>query len=446
MTSVRSRRVLSADGDRPAVPVTEQKILFARSGNLCAFPGCKQNLVEPATGEDSAVLLGHVAHIVGASRQGPRGSTPLTAEERSSHMNLILLCRDHHGIIDAQPRTYSIAVLRQMKADHEARVAASLSHGQASTVTLESETLYSSLLPVTHLPARVFTAPVWCDESAYEEVKRSQVRYPRSNDVLVPFLLRDGRVFTFFDLRRQSHPFQALTTGPVEEISAEVWWRDPEGARRYQTLLNRMLHKLLSRRGVRYDHEHKRYFFEPAEQGKVRDLRYRLQTGGRSSRNVVWQPVTRVTGEPKSYWIHLAAGLAFQQVASRQWCLAVRPERRLTKDGVVPIDSKRVGRRVTRLKARMYNDKYLGELYFWLSVLAGDRPRFTVNLGGQSVVVDARLLAFDIRWPGVPDDSPERRVEPAEDDLFSMAELDEALHGDDHEGLDEGDGDEEDFS
>ncbi len=205
-----------------------------------------------------------------------------------------------------------------------------------------------------------------------------------------------------------------------------------------------MLHKLLGRRGVRYDPEHMRYFFEPREPGKARELTYRLQTGGHSSRNVVWQPVTRVTGEPKKHWIHLAAGLSFQQVASRQWCLAIRPERRLTKDGVEPIDSKGIGRRVTRLKAKMYNDKYLGELYFWLSVLAGERPRFTVNLGGQSIVVDAKLLAFDIRWPGVPHDLPERPVEPAEDDLFSIADFDAALlGGDSYDGLDEADEDEE---
>lgn len=368
-------------------------------------------------------------------------------EERSSHLNLILLCRDHHGIVDAQPRTYSVPVLGQMKADHEARVAAALSHGQAPTsAALVVERLYSSLLPVTHLPAKVFSAPVSCDESEYEEVKRSRVRYPRDNDVLVPFLLRDGRVFTFFDLRRQTHPFRALTIGPAEEISAEEWWQEPEGARRYQTLLNRMLHKLLGRRGVRYDPKHMRYFFEPKKLGEAREITYRLQTGVHSSRNVVWQPVTRATGEPKKHWVHLAAGLSFQQVASLQWCLSVRPERHLTKDGIEPIDSRGVGRRVTRLKAKMYNDKYLGELYLWISVLAGEQPRFTARLGGQSAIVDARLLAFDIRWPGVPHDSPDRRrVEPAEDDLFSIADLDDALSGGGHDGLDESDEDEEEF-
>jgi hypothetical protein len=50
----------------------------------------------------------------------------LSDEQRSHHSNLILFCRDHHATVDAQPSTYSVQVLRQMKADHEKRVATAL--------------------------------------------------------------------------------------------------------------------------------------------------------------------------------------------------------------------------------------------------------------------------------------------------------------------------------
>jgi hypothetical protein len=157
----------------------------------------------------------------------------------------------------------------------------------------------------------------------------------------------------------------------------------------------------------------------------------------------VWQPITRATGEPKKHWIHLAAGLSFVQVASKQWCLAIRPERRITKDGQEPRESKRIGRRVTRLKAKMYNDKYLGELYFWLSVLTDQQPRVTLRLGGQSALIDSRLVPFEIRWPGVGHDLPDKRVEPVEDDLFSMADLDDALSGGGTDDFEEFEEDEE---
>ena len=92
----------------------------------------------------------------------------------------------------------------------------------------------------------------------------------------------------------------------------------------------------------------------------------------------------------------------------------------------------------------MYNDKYLGELYFWLSVLTDERPRVTLRLGGQSALIDARLVQFEIRWPGVSHDVPEKRVEPVEDDLFSMADLDDALTGGGTDDFEEPEEDEED--
>jgi len=434
----------AAVDERIAVSASDQKILFALSGNVCAFPGCNRQLVEPATALDDAAVVGHIAHVVGASRQGPRGAEPLSDAQRASHINLILLCRDHHAIVDAQPRTYTVQVLRQMKWDHEARIAKlTQSRADASLPPLIAETVYSSLLPVTHLPAVIFHAPTPYGDAQYENVKTSKVQYPRDSSVLVPFLLREGRLFTFYDIRRRSHPFTSVINGPAEHVDAETWWGDPEGARRYQTLLNRMLHKWMGRRGVRYDPEHYRYFFEPTRIGEPRELSYRLQTGARSSRNVVWQPITRATGEPKKHWIHLAAGLSFVQVASKQWCLAIRPERRITKDGQEPLESKRIGRRVTRLKAKMYNDKYLGELYFWLSVLTGQQPRVTLRLGGQSALIDSRLVPFEIRWPGVGHDLPDKRVEPVEDDLFSMADLDDALSGGGTDDFEEFEEDEE---
>ena len=405
----------------------DQKILFARSGNLCSFPACNRQLIEPGTTKDQDTVVGQIAHIVGASRQGPRGHQHLAEEDRASHDNLILLCRDHHAIVDAQPRTYSVQVLQQMKTDHEALIEERLRDDPTvSNVAISKETLYSSLLPITHVPSIVYSASTPYNESQYEMVKRQHVIYPKNRNQLTPFLLRDGRLFTFYDLRKGSHPFRAaIDQTSVAEARAAKWWEHPEDSRRYQTLLNRALYKYMSRRGVRYDPEHRRYFFEPVTVGKPRNVRYRLQTGRRSQRGVVWQPKTRATGKPKTYWVHLAARLTFIQTATEQWCLGIRPERRITKDGQELLQSDNIGRRVTRLKARMYNDKYLKELYFWLSVITENRPRLTMELGGQTLMAEARLVPFEIQWPGVGGDLPSRRVDPVGDDLFSLADLDE---------------------
>jgi hypothetical protein len=104
------------------IPDKEMKALIALSGGVCAFPGCNKRLLEQGNADDDAAFLGEMAHIIADSRQGPRGISLMSDDDRDKHTNLVLLCGDHHTIIDAQPRTYSIAVLRRIKEDHEGRI------------------------------------------------------------------------------------------------------------------------------------------------------------------------------------------------------------------------------------------------------------------------------------------------------------------------------------
>lgn len=63
-----------------------------------------------------------------------------------------------------------------------------------------------------------------------------------------------------------------------------------------------------------------------------------------------------------------------------------------------------IGRRVTSKKARMWNDIYLGEVNFWRDYLSNGRPNLVLNFGDQSVVINTRMLTFNIEWPGIPED------------------------------------------
>jgi len=72
------------------IPDEEMKALIALSGGVCAFPGCNKRLLEPGTTDDDATLLGEMPHIVADSRQGPRGNSPMSDEDRDKHTNLLL--------------------------------------------------------------------------------------------------------------------------------------------------------------------------------------------------------------------------------------------------------------------------------------------------------------------------------------------------------------------
>ena len=127
---------------------------------------------------------------------------------------------------------------------------------------------------------------------------------------------------------------------------------------------------------------------------------------------------------------HLAVAIRFHQLDDAQWCLSLRPERHLTRDGATSLPAEQIGRRVTRLKARMYNGAYLGEVNFWRDYLARGHPRIILDFGDQAAIITAELLTFTVRWPGIPGDAAAFTRRHADDDLFSIAELTAAVDGD----------------
>ncbi len=413
------------------IPDREEKVLIGKSGGMCAFPGCRKRLMVDATATDDAVFLGEMAHIVGDSHQGPRGKDAMTDEERDKASNLILLCRDHHKLIDSQLTRFSVGVLRQMKHDHESwvdRQTGAVAVPTAPPEDMRTETIHSTLLPITHLPAAVFAAPCTFRERQ-EDLVRQRIKYP-DNEQLVRFLLAEGKLWTFHNLRDPTGPFASV----IEPMTAENHesrrlWCDPDGCRRYVALLNKAMFKHADCLGVRFDPCHRRYHFVPREKGKPRKERYKPLNAKWESRDVVWQPKKKATNEVRDFWFHLAAGLNFHQFGTGQWCLSVRPERHLTTDGETPLESKRIGRRVTRRKARMWNDVYLSEVNFWRYFLAGGRPQLVLDFGDQSAVIDTRLADFEVRWPGIPGDERQFKNQTFEQDLFSHFELSNAVEG-----------------
>lgn len=106
--------------DRPPIKQDEKFKLYVRSGGRCAL--CNKYLIDPITG----INIGEMAHIVGWTnkKKSPRGKSPLPQKDRNFEGNLILLCAEHHKIID-DPKTltdYTVERLIQAKNDHENRI------------------------------------------------------------------------------------------------------------------------------------------------------------------------------------------------------------------------------------------------------------------------------------------------------------------------------------
>jgi len=106
--------------------ITEKsiKILWSNSAGLCAFFDCEQHLTISEAGELAPYTLGEMAHIRGKRHGSNRHDPSQTPTERDDYQNLILLCPTHHRLIDRpeNEQRFSVELLHQIKADHEAFV------------------------------------------------------------------------------------------------------------------------------------------------------------------------------------------------------------------------------------------------------------------------------------------------------------------------------------
>lgn len=425
------------------------RLLFQRSGNRCAFPTCTKTLVYPATSLDGLVALSEVAHIVAQKPDGPRGDYPLPLDQRDAYDNLILLCEEHHHIVDAQKYTYTVERLRQMKMDHEGLVEGAAgraveSRASEAAITHVRETLHSTLLPVLRMPRYVYS--VLCDYNDSQEREASKQILPPNNGEMYPFIIRNGKLFCFQNLRHEGSPFRKFVKGrKIERYESREWWDDPDHLAWFISLLNRSLNKLTGRRGLNLDKRHKRYYFQSKEPGRPLEVAYRPMNQRFGNRHAVWQPVSKRTGQPRAYWYHRAVALDFLRVGTEEWCLSLRPEMHVTKDGENPLRSDKIGSRVTHKKSRMFNYDLLKEVHFWRDYLSDSKPRIVLPFDEkQSVVVSTTMMQAEIEWPGIPEEyaKPFRNVE-YEEDLFSIPSLsyldvEDEEDWDDEEGWEDG--------
>ncbi|GAK59605.1 Blr0077 protein [Candidatus Vecturithrix granuli] len=406
---------------RISPPDAELKILFAKSGNVCAFPGCNTAII--AEEGDERRPLAEMAHIIAYEDNGPRADPALSMKDRNKASNFILLCPTHHALVDKFEYQYNVHVLREMKRIHE---------DEMSTITrnfpdnreqsLKTESLHASILPISRLPRFIFSANTPYRKNNVLELF-DILNTSEHKNVIYAFELRDKRLYTFFDLNKPENPFRgAYDQTSVESLKATDLWLKPDTYRLYIALLNRSLTSYLKKLRVAYDAEHHRHYFQSDRNSIERKYTYVSLAGKKTEKAIVHHPITKKTGIPKPYWVHCAANLSFQQVAPRQWVLTMRPERHLTKDGYEPYTHSSIGSKITRIKSTMYNWQYLQELQLWREFITNAKPRCTLRFENQSIVIENQLLEETITWVGVPDDEKDFVAQIHEEDLFTFME------------------------
>jgi hypothetical protein len=149
---------------RAAISEEDVKLLWGRAAERCAFPACRKVLSQTPEGASATYPLGKQAHIVSHAKGGVRDDGSLSDEERDSYANLILVCAEHHDVIDHEPDVYSVAKLHDLKSNHELWVSESLTTEQ-DRQKLANDLIYATLVDSASEDLWLESWKVWTNEA-----------------------------------------------------------------------------------------------------------------------------------------------------------------------------------------------------------------------------------------------------------------------------------------
>lgn len=91
-----------------------KKKLLLRAGYRCSFPGCATPLTN-----NLGIPSVEFCHITSLAPGSARYDEKAKADIIYSQENIIVLCPQHHRIVDFDPQLYSAEVLKKFRSDHE---------------------------------------------------------------------------------------------------------------------------------------------------------------------------------------------------------------------------------------------------------------------------------------------------------------------------------------
>lgn len=96
--------------------------LWGKAAGRCQYEGCNKPLWFD-TLTKSEFNTAYIAHIIAANPKGPRGDEKLSNEFQDKITNLMLLCDEHHRLIDiGDIKGHPVEILQSMKQKHEERI------------------------------------------------------------------------------------------------------------------------------------------------------------------------------------------------------------------------------------------------------------------------------------------------------------------------------------
>ena len=112
------------------------KLLWSNAAGRCSFTDCSERLTVEQAAHSAPHTLGEMAHIKGKRKGSNRYDETQTDEQRDSYENLMLLCPNHHTLIDKSENEeiYPVGILMEMKITHEHNISERLDFAKISSI------------------------------------------------------------------------------------------------------------------------------------------------------------------------------------------------------------------------------------------------------------------------------------------------------------------------
>lgn len=294
------------------------------------------------------------------------------------------------------------------------------------------ETLESNLYPVARHPRRWRHAPTTARSFTDVVTMTDRGRLP-------PFILREGRLYSFSDLQDPANPLRAAVS-PRQVLEDSVPSASDNRERRwFIELLNKTLREHLYHKGIKFDLKHGRFYFLPSRDGGARKETW--TTPSRKAPRTVAEPMISETTNELLYWRHRCATLSFIELGDYIF-LQIEPAWTFTKDGHEPIEGRRLTRLTVKKMYREGNDVVLNDVRFWADIISpGDRATISLETGADPVEV-TRVPAFVPLAVGIVGDTtisdglsaPPDASSTTDEVAGEHAELDDDVDDEDEEG------------
>lgn len=227
---------------------------------------------------------------------------------------------------------------------------------------LKRETLYSNLLKVSSLPAKLYLAVT--EHGSREEVREAlgtYMKYPPRE-----WVARSKTILSVHDLG--THPWSKIVdAGTVEEFDTAEWAESDDTEKRndFVQLLNLCLTERLAPEHVRWSNKDHLYYIAPTRGLNRRCVNYRGLKKG-ASKEVFGPRKSKRDVTHTAYYRHSAFEGNFARYDG-EWFLEIVPTYHFTEDGKKP--SRFAAQRLQKIKQLERNPAILGQLFMWAHVL-----------------------------------------------------------------------------